>query len=214
MLSLLLAAALAAPNRAPADYALLQGRVIVVTRAAHAVAIAVDTNNDGYADDLFWFFAASAPPLRVYSEKASLEFRGDEVIVVTGDTGELYSFTAGTPRLAQRGQAGPASSVFGGYGLNHMMGPRVNAIYMPSPRVGRIHANDDDCGNPGCIYYLDSGDGGTPGGSCDAGGAGATSCSVSQGSDSCSVSCVAGDYACCKRSSSGFFAPTCSCIRY
>jgi len=44
---------------------------------------------------------------------------------------------------------------------------------------------------------------------CDSGGAGSSSCSLTQGQFSCSVSCQTGNYACCNY---GFAEPSCNCI--
>jgi len=214
MLTFLLAAALSLPGRSPADYAILQGRVIITTRTPEAVVIGVDENNDGYADDLFWFFASPAPPVNVYSEKASIEFRGEELVVISGESGELYGFSVGRSRIAQRGLSSISSStVYSGYGLNHMMGPSVNRIRMPWPHKGRLRANDDDC-TTGCIYNIDPGGDASGSGGCSSGGPGSSSCSVTSTDGSgCSVSCLTGYYACCNYSTV-LRNPSCQCIKY
>jgi hypothetical protein len=215
MLSLLLAVTLSVPPRSAADYALLQGRVMILTRTKEAVVIGVDTNNDGYADDLFWFFSTSAPSLNFYSDKASIEFRGDELVVIGGENGELFAFSAGPSRLAQRG-APLSSSTFSGYGLYHGIGPRVNKIYIPSPqKTGRLTTNSY-CGDTNdCILYQNPDDPAAGGSTCDAGGTGASSCSITSSGESCSASCVSGYYACCTKSCVLWSCTvSCSCVKY
>ena len=214
MLTLLLAATLALPERSAADYALLQGRVIIVSRSPHAVAIGVDTNNDGFADDLFWFYSTSAPSLRTYSEKTSIEFRGDELVIISADTTDFHNFSVGPAHVAQRGLSGTsAGAAYAGYGLTHIVGPQVNKISMPWPKSGRVHATDE-C-SEGCIYNMEEpGVSGGGGGACDSGGGGATSCSITRSGDGCSVACATGYYACCMRYTGILGPPSCTCVHY
>ena len=215
MLALLLAAAVSIPARSPADYAILQGRVAIITRSAQTVVIGVDTDGDSLVDDLFWFLSTTAPALHVYADKAAVEYRGDELVIISADTGEMYAFSVGAPHVAQRGvPANGASASYAGYGLNHRMGADVNRISFPARRSGRVKTLDD-C-DFYCIEYQDYGSGGSGSGSCDNGGLGSTSCSVTVNANSCSVTCTTGYYACCNRSSGccGLGPPSCSCIHY
>ncbi len=221
MLSLVLAAALATPARSPADFAILQGRTLILTRAKNAVAIVVDTNYDGYADELFWFYAEVAPTLRAYSEKSSIVFSGDELVVTSADTGETHIFSVGRPRIAVRAGGEVSSSAsYAGYGLNHKMGPFLNAIRIAATTTnGRLQAQGQvgtlDCATDPdtCILYPDDGGGGGTGGTtCDSGGPGATSCSVTRNDgNGCFVACASGYYACCIRNV--LAPPSCTCRR-
>lgn len=220
MFSIVLAAAIAAsvsgtaPGKSVSDFTLLKGRVIITQRSSESVVIAVDEDGNGYADHLFWFFSTQAPALNVRTESALVEWRGDELVVISGDSGDLVSFTVGKPQVAQRGiGSGAAFAAYSGYGLNHVIGPNVSRVRMPSQpphAAGRV-TTLDFC-EDGCIYNLDYGGAGG-GGTCDAGGQGATSCSVSsQSGDQCQVTCGSGYYACCTRNTMG--PSTCNCVKY
>lgn len=229
MLSFLIAAAIAAsvPGtvrvNSAADFALIKGRVVIAQRSSQSVVIGVDENGDGFADQLFWFFAEQAPALNVRAETAVVEFRGDELVVIAGDTGNVLSFTVGKAHVTQQGIGTGSFAGYSGYGLNHVLGPSVSRIRMPAEaphRAGRVSGLDDSggtCSDETCIDYLNpvSPDYGGAGGSaatCDAGGPGANSCSVnSQSGDFCSVQCYAGFYACCTRNTMG--PSVCHCVK-
>ncbi len=181
---------------------------MITTQSDETVLVSVDTDNDGFADELFRFFALPAPSVSFYSGNASIEFRGDELIVISGETGELYAFSVGPPRLPQRVfGTGPSVSIFPGYGLNHEMGPHVNKIYMPWPQKGRRV--------PVSLLVPDDAPGGGGSGGCQSGGIGASSCSITAGGGSCSVSCVSGYYACCSQVADPICcSPYCRCIKY
>jgi len=215
MLYLMLAAVLAAPARSPADYAIIQGRTLIVTRTRNAVAIAVDTDYDGSLDDLFWFYSKTPPSLRVYSEQASIEFRGDELVVVSADTGETHVFSVGRPRVAVHhihDLPEISSAAYAGYGISHKMGPSVNAIRLFSSNGHGRLKTEESCTDGGDPCLLNPDDGGGGGTSCDSGGLGSSSCSVTRDGNSCSVSCVAGYYACCNRRTRILGPPSCTCV--
>jgi hypothetical protein len=222
MLSLILAAVLAAPTRSPADFAILQGKTLILTRAKNAVAIVVDTNFDGYADELFWFYSVNAPALRVFSEKSSVEYSGDELVVTSADTGETYVFSVGRPRVVVRMRDNaPSSASYEGYGLSHKMGAYLSALRISATNTpGRLQAEGYvrvlDCNSDpdGCILYPDDGGGGGGGAqSCDSGGVGSSSCSISGSDSSCSVSCVSGYYSCCTKTCLVGCVVSCKCVK-
>ena len=148
-------------------------------------------------------------------DAASLEYRGDGLVVTGADTGEVLAFTVDHPDSVERRlPRSAASTVYRGYGLNHTTGPAVHRIRIPYAKSGRLQTNGP-CDPDGCILNLDpSGGSGSGSGGCTAGGVGATSCSVTNTSgSSCSIDCGSGYYACCKNCQEYGCTPTCSCIR-
>ena len=221
MLGLILAVAIFAQGRNASDVVVMQGTVGIFTRGAHAVGVLVDTNHDGYGDELFWFYSENAPTVRAYFQTAVIEFTGQELVITSAETGQTDVFSVGPPRRQSRRTDDIASSTtYIGYGLTHKMGAFLNLVPLvpPLPTAswsGTPHT--EDCTDPdNCVLYPDGGDsGGSAGGSCISGGQGASSCSLSKNGDSCSVSCVTGYYACCSYPSCSPFSNclSCSCIK-
>lgn len=222
ILSLVLAVVLAAPARSPADFAVLQGRTLILTRTNNAVAIVLDTNYDGYADELFWFRAEVVPTLRVFSERSSVIFSGDELVVTSADTGEAHVFSVGRPRISVHKRDDiSSSSAYAGYGLSHKMGAYLNGLRVTATTAtgasGRLQTQSQvgtlDCNsNPdSCILNPDEGGGGAGGSNCESGGVGAIQCSITQTSGAaCACTCATGYYACCVRNVLN--PPTCTCV--
>ncbi|HYI12005.1 MAG TPA: hypothetical protein VEK57_23320 [Thermoanaerobaculia bacterium] len=201
-------ALLSPPQRAasPAEYAILHGSAVVTKTSAHEIAIVVnayreEAQADRLADHVFRFWTeAEVPEIALTSRAASIEFRGDELIVVAADRQWFIALTVGDNRQPPAAPGGFTASRLVGYGLNHETGPAVNRMpFVEDPEV-----------TTGRVQQVDHGDGTGAVGSCDAGGRGSTSCSLTSVTSSCSVSCTSGFYACCK------YAPenTCKCIKY
>jgi hypothetical protein len=202
-------AASSVPRTAPeaADYTVMAGKVSIKTYGEHMIGIAASDRGDGEWMHLFRLWSdESFAPLSVQLDEASIEFRGSEVVVMSGDPRAFYVF--GTPEsrfTAPRAPAGFSGVHYLGYGLNH----EIRAVAAPV-KAGRIKTAE--CDDPLlCPFEDDPGFGGGGGGggtSCTAGGVGSTSCTVSSGGNSCTASCSAGYYACCN------FGPlSCRCIR-
>jgi hypothetical protein len=207
--SLLAASAHAATSvaRTPteaADYTVLAGKTVIKTYGERMVGIAVYDPRDSRIH-LFrlWTNEAPAAALNIVLENASVEYRGAELVVMSGEPRSFYVFgTAETRFTAPRAPAGYSGLHTIGYGLNHEIRAAAPA------RTGRVRATEE-CSDPFlCPFDQDPGGGGSGGGSCQSGGPGSTSCTVNSSSGSCSVSCSAGYYACCN-----FDPPRCNCNR-
>jgi len=182
------------------DYAVLAGKVIIATIDAHTIGVAVD--DGGAYRHLFRFWTeAAVNPFRATSQSASVEFRGDELIVMAADQDWFYALvtTTGNSR-APRAPAGFSGARYAGYGLNHEIRPLAVKAAGKSRRIIAL----DDCEDFGlCLDNkdYDTGGGGA-GGACDSGGIGSTSCSTSNSHGSCSVTCNSSSYACCTAATS------------
>lgn len=179
---------------------------------ARRVLVMVDTFDDGSGDGIVdqWFVLEAAEPLAVVLRLpvADLVHVEGRLRIVSHADRRVYDFfvTGYEP-------AAPVPEYYTGVrhegvGLSHSSGATNVPIAERSKR-GRVRAEDE------CDYCdplnLDPGGGeagGTP--SCDAGGSGSSSCSISRGTNSCSVTCSAGNYACCQVVSWGV---SCKCHR-
>lgn len=127
------------------------------------------------------------------------------VLLVNNDTNEKYFLGIKSndseillAQLHENGLTGEVSDLTGA-GLIHNSGPQAGYKTMSS--IKRQFNS--------LVKYLS---GGSSGGGCDSGGAGATVCSTTSGNYSCSVSCSSGYYACCNNPglmSNG----SCDCIK-
>jgi len=182
------------------DYTVLSGKVTIGTVDAHLIGVIVD--DGGPYRHLFRFWTNTAiKSFRAASQSASVEFRGDELVVMAADQEWFYTLatTIGDAR-APRPPVGFTAARFAGYGLNHEIRP-VEAQRSGNGR--HIIALDmcDDFDN--CVFNLDTDLGGSGGGgSCDSGGPGSSSCSTSNSRGSCSVTCSSAGYACCTNATS------------
>ncbi|HXH39212.1 MAG TPA: hypothetical protein VNN08_11340, partial [Thermoanaerobaculia bacterium] len=192
------------PLPPPDDYTVLAGKVWIGTIDAHTIGVVV---NDGRAyRHLFRLWTeASVKPFQVTSQSASIEYRGDELVVMAADGDFFYALvTASGAAHAPRQPAGINGVRYVGYGLNHEIRP------VEGQTGGtRLHIRAlDSCDDGSCLFNLDYGVGGS-GTGCSSGGSGSTSCSISNTYGSCSVTCSSG-YACCVAATSTNNA-SCTC---
>jgi len=176
------------------DYSVLSGQATIGTIDAHTIGVIV--NDGGPYRHIFRFWSNTVvKPFRMTSESASVEFRGDELIVMASDQEWFYALVTTTGDFhAPRQPMGFTATRYIGYGLNHEIRP----FAVRQPANGRHIIALDDCADFGlCLDNLDYGLGAGGGGTCDSGGAGSTSCSTANSHGSCSVSCMNGSYACC-----------------
>jgi hypothetical protein len=189
------------------DYSVLAGKVTIGTIDAHTIGVLVD--DGGQYRHLFRFWTeASVKTFRATSQSASIEFRGDELVIMAADQEWFYALvTASGDAHAPRQPIGFTGSRYVGYGLNH----EIRRIATQPSGKGRHIVALDLCDDfDSCVFNLDTGLGGSGGGgSCDSGGVGSTSCSTSNTHGSCSVTCNAG-YACCTAATSSANA-NCRC---
>ena len=188
------------------DYTVLAGKVTIGTIDAHTIGVFVD--DGGPYRHLFRFWMeAPITTFRATSQSASIEFRGDELVIMAADQEWFYALvTASGDAHAPKQPIGFTGSRYVGYGLNHEI---RRIVPQPGGKGRRIVALDTCDDFDSCVFNLDTGLGGSGGGSCDAGGTGSTSCSTSNSHGSCSVTCSAG-YACCTAATSSSNA-NCRC---
>lgn len=190
------------------DYTVLAGQVTIGTIDAHTIGVIV--NDGGPYRHLFRFWTnASVKSFRATSASASVEFRGDELIVMASDQEWFYALVANagdghTPRQP----VGFTGARYAGYGLNHEIRLAAAQAGVRGRHISALDLCDD---SDNCVFNLDTGIGGGGGGSCDSGGSGSTSCSTSNSRGSCSVTCVSGSYACCTNATATASA-NCRCI--
>jgi len=188
------------------DYTVLAGKVTITTINEHMIGVIVD--DGGPYRHLFRFWTnAAVKTFRSSSQSASVEFRGDELIVMASDEQWFYALETNTGDLhTPRQPMGFTASRYVGYGLNHEIRP----VAAQAGGKGRHIVALDLCGDDDtCVFNLDTDVGGSGGGSCDSGGPGSTSCSTSNSRGSCSVTCNYG-YACCTNATSTS-AANCRC---
>jgi len=196
-------AAMAYGSPAPfaSDPGTYHGRTVVKSFGEHRIAVAVAANGE-LATHIFRFWSEeSLQTFDAAYTTANVEFYGNELVVVAPEAHTILRFTVGRSQTHPHGVPdGFGSSTFSGYGLNHEIRPN-------GPKKGEVspYTNcEPDCGEP---IFEWPGDGALD---CTSGGAGATSCSISQYGQSCSASCDIGYNACCK---AGFGGVSCGCVR-
>ncbi len=201
------------PLPAADDYTVLTGKVVIGSVDAHTIGVVVDDSSSNRHIFRLW----TETPLKAFratSESASIEFRGDELVVMAADQAWFYALVTTAGSRAPRPPAGFTGARYVGYGLNHEIRPVAASAVN---RNGRHSiAALDDCADFGlCLDNLDygfgAGGGGAGGGSCDAGGVGSSSCSTSNSYGSCSVTCSSSSYACCTAAKSNANA-NCRCV--
>lgn len=195
--------ALALQLTVASDPVTVHGTTVITRSGSHEIVIAVDAAGDDSVDHLFRFWTeGEAPAIELSSRAATVEYRGDELVVTAADRRTYLSFTVGDGRPL-RGPRGFSCTQMRGFGLNHETGPAVE----------RKKLRDDGSGGPTVeLYDPDYGDGGGGGSNaitCDSGGVGSSSCSITNVAGSCSTTCTVGYYACCR------YGPenTCKCFR-
>lgn len=199
---------LASPTATAADPGTFHGRTLIRSYDEHRILIALDSHGTNKADHLFRFWSEETLPPIDLKFDASLQFYGNELIVISDDDKTIYRFTVGGSQPHQfRMSENAEATGYTGYGLNHEMPTPAPRSAAKAPAGG---ANPDpslscdfgDCEQPSWEWFGN--------GSCTSGGVGATSCSISVSGTSCSASCETGYYACC---SSSFGGISCTCVR-
>jgi hypothetical protein len=188
------------------DYTVLAGKVTIGTIDAHTIGVIVDDGGPYHHIFRFWT-NASVKTFRATSQSASIEFRGDELVVMSADQEWFYALVTTTGDFhAPRQPIGFTAARFVGYGLNHEIRPVA-----AKPTNGRHVIALDDCSDFGlCLDNLDYSIGGGGGsGTCDSGGPNTSQCSTSNTHGSCSVTCSYG-YSCCTNATSTSNA-SCTC---
>ncbi len=189
------------------DYTVLAGKVTIGTIDVHMIGVLVD--DGGPYRHLFRLWTeAPLKTFRASSQSASIEFRGDELVVMAADQEWFYALvTNAADHHAPRQPVGFSGARYVGYGLNHEIRP----VAAKTAGNGRHIVALDSCDDfDSCILNTDYGVGGGGGGSCDSGGPNSSSCSTSNSHGSCSVTCSYG-YACCTNATSTANA-NCRCV--
>lgn len=168
------------------DYTVLAGKVTIGTIDAHTIGVIVD---DGatYRHLFRLWTSAAVNPFHVTSQSASVEFRGDELVIMAADQNLFYALVTSSGDVhTPRQPIGFTGTRYVGYGLNHEI---RRIVAQPAGKGRHIVALDLDN-----LDYDMGGGGGS--GSCDSGGINSSQCSTSNTNGSCSVTCTYG-YACC-----------------
>ena len=174
------------------DYTVVAGKVMIGTIDAHTIGVVVNEGETRRHLFRLWT-GATVKPFRATSQSASVEFRGDELVVMASDHEWFYSLVTATGDLrVVRSPAGFSATRFVGYGLNHEI---RSLMAQHSSRLNVVAL--DDCEDFGSCFFYPDYDLGGGGASCDSGGIGSSSCATSNSSGACTVSCNPGWYACC-----------------
>jgi hypothetical protein len=190
------------------DYTVLTGKVTIGTVGDRTVGVMVD-QGDSYRHLFRLWTSGPVKPFRATSQNASIEYRGDELVIMAADQDLFWVLATSTgDARAPRQPVGFTATRYVGYGLNHEIRPL--AVHQRSGNRRTIVAlTCDDFDS--CIFNEDFGiGGGVSGGACDSGGVGSSSCSTSNNYGSCSVSCTTG-YACCTNASGPNAGASCRC---
>lgn len=215
-----MSSALHAAFPSPADYDVYRGSISFRNFGDHMIGILlVDEHGQagGYVHLFRLWTETPVNPIRVDAPSASVEFRGRELVILVPEKQLFYTFVLSDAQFgAPTAPAGFTSTRYVGYGLNHEIRPVVSKS-RPAGGRGVTATFDGICDSPGVDCYIENPDpngGGSGGGStCDAGGSGANSCSVSNPTyGGCSIGCGTGYYACCVQASM-FYAAHCYCVR-
>jgi hypothetical protein len=114
------------------DYTVLSGRVTIGTVGGNMIGIVVsgDQPENAASLHLFRFWTNDAlEPFRTTLEQASVEYRGNEVVIMTADPASFYVFGLTELRFqAPRAPAGFTSVHYVGYGINHEIRERVSRV--------------------------------------------------------------------------------------
>ena len=189
----------------PDDYTVLAGKVTIGTIDGHMIGVLVD--DGGPYRHLFRLWTeATLKTFRASSQSASIEFRGDELVVMAADQEWFYALvTAAGDRHAPRQPTGLTGARYVGYGLNHEIRPVASRTSAKGRNIAALDFCDDF---DSCVFNVDYGVGGS-GSGCSAGGVGASSCTITNSYGSCTITCSTG-YACCVAATSTNNA-SCSC---
>lgn len=184
------------------------GRVALRSINEHFIGVVFDGRGEN-VHHLFRIWSNDAlPSLLLSARDASIEYRGNELVVITADR-QMYIFSLGDAATApQTIPAGLTLVTVRAYGLNHEIRPIKAANHRAKVEAS---CDTDSCVENLDFYYQED----AAPASCDSGGIGSSSCSVSDNNISCSVSCMSGYYACCKHTS--WIPPqdqSCKCHKY
>ena len=194
------------PLPAADDYTVLAGKVTIGTVDAHTIGVVVE--DGGSYRHLFRLWTETAvTPFRATSQNASIEYRGDELVVMAADQEFFYALVTASGNVhAPRQPSGFTGARYVGYGLNH----EIRAVAAPGGGTRRHIVALDVCDDfDNCVFNRDYDMGGGGGGSCDSGGPNSSACSTSNTHGSCSVQCSYG-YACCSNATATSNA-SCTC---
>lgn len=191
------------------DYTVLTGKVTIGTIGEREVGVMID-QGDSFRHLFRLWTSAPIKPFRATSQSASIEFRGDELVIMAADHDLFWVLaTSAGDAHSPRQPVGFTATRYVGYGLNHEIRPLASRQGIGSGRRAIISLTCDDFDS--CIFNEDYGiGGGASGGTCDSGGLGSSSCSTSNNYGSCSVSCTTG-YACCTNASGPNAGASCRC---
>jgi len=200
--------AYAGGGRSAADYDVLRGTAVVKVFGEHAVVIGIISESgkeEGNIDLFRLETEGTLQPLSVVLNNASVEYRGGELVVMDAASQTFYTFSVrGSELTTPRSPAGFHSVRYVGYGLNHSIRPMSE---VRSSKGRAIKTLGDPCEMTVCFFDDDPyGGGGGGGSSCNSGGRGSASCSITVNGSGCSVSCSSGYYACCMQG-----GPNCYC---
>jgi hypothetical protein len=198
------------------DYIVMHGKVTIGTIGDRMIGVLVDPRGEGGEASPYrhLFRLWSETPLQAFqvtSSSASIEYRGDELVILAADKQLFYILNIASSQTHElRAPNAFGATRYVGYGLNH----EIRAAAAQKNGRGGVTATLDDCPDFGDCFFnkdYDTGGGGSGGGSCNAGGIYATSCSISNSHGSCSINCSGSSYACCTAATSTTNA-FCRCI--
>jgi len=181
-----------------------EGEVVIRNVGLHHVIVLVDSaarTTDGRIDQ--WFVLeseAALSPISILLRRANLVFSPGSLRVVSAPDKTIYDFI-----VSERAESKPVPTAFQliryeGFGLSHV-------VHETTIDIGSRCAEGDAC-LPVLDWDESGGNGGTV--TCDGGGPGSNSCSVTASSSACAVTCNPGFYACCKAVAG---LPTCKCVK-
>lgn len=185
------------------------GEVLIETRGS-SVVILIDANKgnrDGFVDQWFTLQSEVPPPaLSEHSSAAQIVLGEGYVRIVAPERRMAYDFVIGESSPASDLPEGFRSTRVEGFGLAHHRWQTSIRI----PNIRRDGITTYDCEGCEVVFPCDGCDGTESGASvsCQAGGVGSTSCSVTSGSLSCTANCGPRYYACCKYTA---YAVSCKC---
>jgi hypothetical protein len=210
---IVLGAVVSAQAAKPQDYSIMTGTARIANFGEDQIAIVIAPASDRSMRH-FFKLQLDHPilPVDIRVRAASIEFRGDELIVMSADDQIFYRFgLSNGSNPALRVPADFKSVSYVGYGLSHDLANVATSRSARGPTSFAACGEDPDSScveYPDWWYALNGGGGGT---SCSQGGPGASSCSLSgtvNGTGmNCSVTCWPGYYACCSLTNG------CKCVR-
>jgi hypothetical protein len=169
--------------------------VLIFNYGPNNLVVAVDTGRkDGFVDQ--WFVLqtlAPVPATRLHLAAADVHFEPKLLRVISHGDRAAYDFAMN--------DAGPGAALPAGYTLKRTTG------YGLAHNVSGTEIRLPKCEN--CESLVEDQPDTSAGASCDSGGPGAMSCSVTSGKRSCFTTCPSGFYACCTVATT---TVTCRCV--